>query len=1019
LKLTTSSKPVKEFYESLDRYKTLGVIHEGAVKVAFQNLLEYCCKSSNLSLIAEWKYDRPSRRPAFIDAACVDEFRLVHGYWEAKDEGDDLRKEIKKKFAAGYPKQNTLFQAPTQAILYQDGKVTLDSDITQPDELIQILEQFFHYTQPAFNEWRRAVEEFKDKVPDLGNALLLIVERERKDNKQFEAAFQSFYDMCRAAINPNLSEKAIEEMLIQHLLTERIFRKVFNNPDFARRNIIAAEIEKVIDALTARAFSRESFLSKLDHFYKAIEQTAAKINSYSEKQSFLNVVYEKFFQGFAIKEADTHGIVYTPQPIVEFMVKSVGEIVDREFGKSLSSKDVHILDPFVGTGNFLIRTLREIKKTALPYKYQNEVHCNEVMLLPYYIASMNIEHEYVELTGKYQPFVGICLVDTFELAESKQSTFSYMTAENTERVERQKTSPIFVIIGNPPYNAKQVNENDNNKNRKYKTMDKRVSDTYGKDSSATLLNKLNDPYVKAIRWASDRIKGEGVVALITNSSFVHDNPFDGIRKHLSQDFDAIYILDLGGNVWRNPKLSGTKHNVFGIKVGVSISFFIRKSAKPHSAEIHYARVDEYWDRNEKYEFLLEAEQRKNIDWQKITPDKNNNWLTEGLSSAYEDLIPIGSKQTKAAESLNVSAIFKTYSLGPSTNRDSVVYSFDKDALLNRVSQFCDDYNAELHRYLQKGKPENLDDFLSYDTIKWSRNLKRDLRNEISLKFDKKHIRSVIYRTFTEKFLYLAETIVDEPGSNKHFFPNDQSESENLAIGVCNHSQAPFSVQMFHQIAGLDVNGRPTQLFPFYTYKSDGTSRRENITDWSLVQFQKHYKEQNITKWDIFYYLYAILHHPTYRETYALDLKKRLPRIPFAEGFARFVEAGKALSQLHAFYKDQPAFELNRIENSEEQLDWRVEKMSFSKDKTSIVYNDFLTLGGIPKETFEFKIGNRSALHWVVDQYEIVRDSEGNLIDDPNNPEDEEYVINLIEKTIYVSVKSVELVKSLPTLKLPV
>ncbi len=364
LNLKPTHKPVREYYKSLEQYEALGISHEGAVKVAFQNLLEYCCKTFKWTLINEWKYDRPGRRPAFIDGACVDEFRLVHGYWEAKDEGDDLKKEVKRKFAEGYPKNNILFQAPTRIVLYQDGKVVLDSDIAEPENLVEALELFFDYSPPAFTEWGKAVEQFKDKVPDLGNALLTIIEKERRQNRKFKESFENFYEMCREAINPNLSEKAIEEMLIQHLLTERIFRKVFNNPDFSRRNIIASEIEKVIDALTSRAFSREAFLGKLDHFYKAIEQTAATISNYTEKQSFLNVVYEKFFQGFAIKEADTHGIVYTPQPIVEFMVRSVAEIVSTQVGNQHSGKNVHILHPFVGTGNFMIRTMREIKKSS-------------------------------------------------------------------------------------------------------------------------------------------------------------------------------------------------------------------------------------------------------------------------------------------------------------------------------------------------------------------------------------------------------------------------------------------------------------------------------------------------------------------------------------------------------------------------------------------------------------------------------------------------------------------------------
>ena len=545
--------------------------------------LRRCCAiapASSIGRLLEQHSVKRNGHPIRVDGALVDAFKLPHGYWEAKDSGDDLEKEIKKKFAAGYPKDNILFQAPDRIIIWQDARQVFDEDITQPERLIQALAFFFAYQPPAYEQFGQAVEEFKIRVPELAAGLLQLIEKERVSNQRFIQAFEGFSNLCRQTINPNISTQAVEEMLIQHLLTERIFRSVFNNPDFVERNVIAHEIEKVIVALTSQSFSRHEFLKSLDRFYGAIETTAATIDDFSQKQSFLNTVYEKFFQGFSVKVADTHGIVYTPQPIVQFMVKSVEEILRKEFGRSLSDQGVHIIDPFVGTGNFIVRIMREMQKSRLPYKYANELHCNEVMLLPYYIASMNIEHEYYELTGTYQPFEGICLVDTFELAEGKQ--LPLFTEENTARVERQKRAPIFVIIGNPPYNAGQVNENDNNKNRKYPVMDERVSRDLWQRLQGHLQRKLTDPYVKAIRWASDRIGDEGIVAFVTNNSFVSEITFDGMRKCLEDDFDAIYILDLGGNVRKNPKLSGTTHNVFGIQVGVSINLL--RQEERHAAQ---------------------------------------------------------------------------------------------------------------------------------------------------------------------------------------------------------------------------------------------------------------------------------------------------------------------------------------------------------------------------------------------------------------------------------------------------
>ena len=588
LSLKSNHKPIKEYYQALDQFNRLGVAHEGAVQSAFQHLLESCGRQFQWTLIQQFQIKRAKKQPLRVDGALVDQYNLRRGLWEAKDIKDDLKKEVQKKFAVGYPKDNIIFQRPGQAILYQDGKLVFDEDISQPQALVDVVKQFFEYCPPKIEQWEQSAIEFGDRVKEHAEALLGLIREQEKINKKFIDAFRDFWELCKKSINPNLSEAAVEEMLIQHLLTERIFRSVFNNPDFAQRNIIAAEIEKVINALTSKSFSRNHFLSKLDRFYGAIEETAATIDDFSQKQSFLNTVYEKFFQGFSVKVADTHGIVYTPQPIVNFMVKSVEDILQREFGKSLVDKGVHILDPFVGTGNFILRIMQEIveiQKSALPYKYEHDLHCNEVMLLPYYIASMNIEHEYFEQTANYKSFEGICLVDTFEDQSIEQ--LNLFAPENMKRVETQRKSDVFVIIGNPPYNVGQLNENDNNKNRKYsnknkkdkigKGIDDRVAATYAKASKATLKNSLSYVYVKAIRWASERIGDEGIVAFVTNNSFIDGIAFDGMRQYLEQEFDQIYVFDLGGNIRKNPKLSGTTHNVFGIQVGVSVNIFVRRS----------------------------------------------------------------------------------------------------------------------------------------------------------------------------------------------------------------------------------------------------------------------------------------------------------------------------------------------------------------------------------------------------------------------------------------------------------
>lgn len=1018
LNLKPNHKAVNAYYGEIKNLSDLNAWHEGAVSPAFASLLRHCANQFSQTLVEKYPFKGNSHaRTLFADGALVDSFNLVHGFWEAKDTSDDLEREIKNKFNIGYPKNNILFQAPNRIVIWQNDQKVFDEDISKPELLIEGLKVFFEYEPPAFTQWQQAVEEFKIKVREVATGLLQLIENESKTNALFIQAFDDLVQLCQETINPNISIQAVEEMLIQHLLTERIFRKVFNNPDFVDRNVVAHEIEKVISALTSQSFSRNEFLKPLDRFYVAIETTASTINDFSQKQSFLNTVYEKFFQGFSIKVADTHGIVYTPQPIVMFMVRSVEHIMQKEFGRSLSDEKVHVIDPFVGTGNFILHTMREIQHSKLPHKYQNELHCNEVMLLPYYIASMNIEHEYYEVTGKYEPFSGICLVDTFDLAKVKQ--LSFFTKENTARVKRQQTTTIFAVIGNPPYNAGQVNENDNNKNRKYEEIDKRVFQTYGKGSKATLLRKLNDPYVKAIRWASDRIGDDGVVAFVTNNSFVNEITFDSMRKCLQHDFDTIYILDLGGNVRKNPKLSGSTHNVFGIQVGVSINFFVKKKTKiPRNAKIKYARVDEFWKKEQKYDFLNKKEHYNNIEWKEVCPDHKNNWLSEGLDNLFDSFIPMGTKEAKNLSELEHETIFKTFSLGVSTNRDSVVYDFNRKALEKRIEQVCDYYNAEVSRYQQKGKPADIDNFLDYQHIKWSSTLKNHLKSLTISKFDPSKIREAYYRPFTRTFLYYDQILNDRPGLFRQIFPDKNAENENMAICVNQTAEKPFtclSVSTMPNLVFCGGFGAATQCFPLYTYTEDGANRKDNITDWVLTQFKKHYKDTKISKLDIFHYVYALLHHPQYREKYAANLKRELPRVPFSPVFWEFAKVGKELSELHINYEGQPEFKLNWLENKDAKVNYRVEIMTLSKDKGQLVYNDFLTLTGIPAEAFEYSLGNRSALEWIIDQYQVSSDKRSGITNDPNRLNDPQYIIRLVGKIITVSVNTVKLIKSLPSL----
>ncbi len=1023
LNLKPNHKAIRDYYTTLQQYEQHAIRHEGAVSSPFDTLLQACAKQINATLVPQYGMRTPKGNRIVIDGVVLDAYGLPFAYWEAKDIDDNILKAVEEKQDAGYPLDNILFQTPQRAILYQNGQMALDLDITEPAGLIATLQYLFSYTAPALDNWHTAVSDFREHVPDLANRLKELIEQRHETDAAFKKAFTDFYDTCRTAINPGLSQDAVEEMLVQHILTERIFRTVFNNSAFTRRNIIAREIENVVDTLIRQAFSREEFLKPLDRFYVAIEQAAMLCRDFSQKQHFLNTFYEKFFQGFSEDVADTHGIVYTPQPIVDFMVKSVAHLLKTEFNRSLSDSSVHIIDPFVGTGNFIVRLMQDIQGTALAEKYRHALHCNEVMLLPYYIASLNIEQEFFQRTGTYLPFEGIALADTFELLEQDQGEL--FTRENTERVKRQKAADMFVVIGNPPYNTRQVNENDNNKNRKYETIDALLRETYSQDSKASNKNALSDPYVKAILWASKRIGKEGVVSFVTNNGFLDGVAFDGMRKHLADDFDAIYILDLGGNVRKNPKLSGTTHNVFGIQVGVSINLFIKGNitkTDTKTADIFYTRIDEFWRKEDKYNYLNSKGHYQNVEWNQITPDNRYTWLTEGLHAEFDNFIPMGIKTAKKKEVIGLNTIYKTFGIGLQTSRDAWVYNFNEYVLIQNVKQMSNLYNAQVMRW--KGTPQNLrsvDDFIQYDDtqIKWSSGLKQKLEQGQLVEFAESKLRTSLYRPFTKMLLFFDSVLNHRTSVFPNTFPTSDAESENRVICVSGPGHDIFRCHIANQIPESKFSNSSnggTQCFPFYTYDEDGTNRQENITDWALSEFRTYYKDDTITKWDIFHYNYGLLHHPTYREKYEKNLKRDLPRIPFAEDFWGFAKAGTALAALHVNYESVPKYDkLRKVETPGMQVNWDVEKMKLSKDKTQLKYNDFLTLDGIPVEVYDYRLGNRSALEWVVDQYRVKVDKRSGIVNDPNRAEAPQYIVDLIGRVITVSLKTVEVVGNLPPL----
>ena len=1021
LNIKPTHKPIKNYYAELKQFTKLGAQHEGAVRVAFQNLLQHYATLRGLTLICEKTRTTPNGNHIRIDGEIVTDFGLIFGHWEAKDLLDDLPAEAQGKFATGYPAKNIIFQTPHRAILYQNGALVLDVDITEPRNLIQLLENFFAYTEENLAEWDAAVNTFQDTIPELGAKLETLIRTERQNTPEFREAFAHFHRQCRDAINPNLAEAEVERMLAQHLMTERIFRTVFNNPDFTHRNIIAREIEKVVRVLTQHAFDRHQFLQSLNPFYTAVERTAANLTDFSQKQEFLNTLYQRFFQDFSVKDADRHGVVYTPQPIVDFMVNSVQHLLKTHFGKSLADTGVHIIDPFVGTGNFIVRLMQDIPGIALDKKYKGELHCNEVMLLPYYIATMNIEHAYYEKMGRYEPFKHICFVDTFDTfglmdAPNQTGEFAYFTPENTMRVREQKETPMFVVIGNPPYNAGQQNENDNNQNRQHEAVDNRVRATYVAASTAQLNNKVYDPYVKSLRWASDKIGEAGIIAVITNNSFIDAKQFDGLRQCLAEEFDIIYLCDLGGNIRKGQP--GTA-NVFGITIGVSINFFV-KTGQPRegSARIHYNDDAAALPKERTFQFLRENAHVGNVTWRDIQPNARQMWLTEGLRAEFDTFLPMGTKSTKAAKGDVEGTIFKTYSLGVITARDAWAYHFRPETLAANMTRMIEFYNAETSRWERRTDRQiPVNDFVSQDrrNIKWTDRLKAALVKGTRVEFSPEKIRMALERPFTKTHLYFDRLMNQRVYGMPAIFPTSETEQENRVLCVNMTQERPFTCLMTNCIPSSIMAGgfgSPTQCFPFYIYDEDGTNRRENITDWALSHFRAHYADDTISKWDIFHYNYAILHHPEYRETYQVNLKHDLPHLPFAPDFWGFANIGRALADLHVNYEALDVMP-NLIETP--PLNWRVEKMELSKDKTQLRYNESLTVVDIPPEVFDYRLGRRSALEWLIDRYRVKPDPNGSgIVSDPNGS-DAQYIVRLVGQVMHVSEETVRLVGELPRL----
>ena len=675
---------IDRYYEDKQRLIDFGGSdNELNIRPAFQNCLAAysAAHREKLTLVPELR--APGGVP---DGTVKDSLRMTRGYWEAKDSHDDLDAEIQAKFNRGYPRDNIIFEDSRTAVLFQNREEAMRVDMSRPGELDRLIRAFLDYELPEIEEFRQAQQQFKADLPAVLENLRQAVADAESGNPAYQAGAARFLAHCQQTISPAVSGADVREMLLQHILTQDIFLRVFAEDQFHRENNIARQLEALEQTFFTGDVRREA-IARLRAYYGAIGRAADEIAEYPEKQQFLKAIYEDFYKAYNPAAADRLGVVYTPNEVVDFIIRGADHLLQKHFGRSLADDNVQILDPATGTGTFVTSLIDYLPADRLEHKYRNEIHANEVAILPYYIANLNIEYSYREKTGRYLSFPNLCFVDTLDNldwqqagatggAVTRQSAFNLggLSEENWIRVQEQNEKPISVIIGNPPYNATQNYWNDFNPNRAYPEIDQRIRDTYAKFSTARNLHKQYDMYKRFIRWASDRLADDGIIAFITNRSYLDTRQDDGFRQIAAKEFSDLYVLDLGSDVRRNPKISGTTHNVFGIQTGVAIGFFIREKSKLGQCTIQYARREDAELAVHKLAYLSTADLDE-IPFDDITPDDKNNWLNLS-SSNFDELIPLADRDTKLARTVpEQHAVFGLNCPGVVTARDEWVYDF--------------------------------------------------------------------------------------------------------------------------------------------------------------------------------------------------------------------------------------------------------------------------------------------------------------------------------------------------------
>ena len=1009
-------------YPHIERYRAElaqliaagGSANELNIRPAFQNCLAAYCAAhrERLTLVPEL------RAPAGVipDGTVKDTLRMARGYWEAKDSRDNLDAEIARKFNRGYPDDNIIFEDSQTAVLIQNGGEAMRVDMSRPGELHRLIRRFLDYELPEIGEFRQARQQFKTDLPAVLDNLRAAVAGAAAGNPAYRETAARFLALCRQTISPEVSDADVREMLLQHILTKDIFMAVFRESQFHRENSVARQLDDLEGTFFTGDVQRQA-IDNLRRYYGAIGRAAWEITDFAEKQRFLKAIYEDFYQAYNPAAADRLGVVYTPNEVVDFIVRGTDYLLQKHFKKGLADDNVPILDPATGTGTFVTSLINYLPAERLEYKYRNEIHANEVAILPYYIANLNIEYTYRERTGQYREFPNLCFVDTLDNmdwqgatggAVERQAAFNLgaLSEENWIRVQEQNEKSISVIMGNPPYNANQQNENDNNKNREYPEVDRRISETYIAASTAQK-TKQYDMYKRFIRWASDRLADDGIIGFITNRAYLDTRQDDGFRQVAAQEFTDIYILDLGSDVRRNPKISGTTHNVFGIQTGVAVGFFVRDKSRLGECGIHYARREDAELATDKLAYLREA-MLDEIDFEDVTPDKRNDWLNQS-DSDFESLIPLANRQTKLAKTAaDEQAVFGLYSLGIATNRDEWTFDYDANALLNKVAFFCSTYQNEMLR-LEIEKPDTsaIGDWIDR-SIKWTAELENHLVKGNAIPFATDNVVPAMYRPFVAKHCYYAPVITHRRYQQPQIF-SDDGKGENKVIcfsGV--GSSKPFQVLATDRLYSLDFLEK-TQCLPLYRYTPDG-QRVSNITEWGLRQFREHYGDDGITAEDVFAYTYAMLHDPAYQQRWEIELRREFPRVHFQTQFAEFVRLGRELLELHLGFESAEPYPLER--RDKEGVTPQRAILRVDKERDTITLDEQTTLAGVPWQAWVYELGNRSAVEWVLDQYRERKPRDPTIRERFNTyrfADYKEQVIDLLARVCTVSVATMRIV----------